>query len=162
MKKGFIFRRAKPADLKNIQRLSRKLFRFEDRHFDQTLDQNWPFGSGKKFFKKKIAGRNHFAEVAETKNVMIGYLAGGIYKGIPWRQRGVYAELDNMFIESRFRGRGVGEKLVKDFLDWCRQKKVDFVQVTASSKNKNAIGFYRRTGFRNYALVLEMERPGRN
>lgn len=157
MKKEFIFRKAKIKDLKSILRLTFELFKIEDRKYDPTLNVNWPYGEGKKFFRRKIVEKDSFVEVVERKGKIMGYLCGGIFKFLPYfgREKAVYAELYYVIIKEKCRGKKFGQRLVKDFLKWCRKKKVDYVTVTASVKNKPAINFYRKSSLKDYALVLE-------
>ena len=155
MKDNFIFRTATIKDLNDVLRLNFELFKLEDKKYDKTLNRNWTYREGKKFFRKRILWKKSFMEVVEYKGKTVGYLCGEIFKGIPWRQKAIYAELDNMFVEGKYRGKKLGTKLVKDFLNWCKKKKVGYVEVVASFSNKNAIGFYNRSGFKDYALILE-------
>ena len=156
MKEKIVIRRATLKDLKEIQRLSRLLFEKEYKEYDKSLDSTWNDGEGKKYFKNRITSKNGFVEVAELKDKVIGYLCGGLYERRFYRVPGVYAELDNMFIEKRYRGSGVGTSFSRDFVAWCKTKKVRFIAVTASAKNKHAISFYRKVGFKDYNLTLEM------
>ena len=62
-----------------------------------------------------------------------------------------------MLIEKRFRAKKLGSKLTKDFIDWCKKNKVDYVSVTSSGKNELALNFYRKFGFKDYDFVFEMK-----
>jgi len=67
------------------------------------------------------------------------------------------AELDNMFVEEKFRNNGLGRVLVDNFIDWCEKKRVDYIDVRASMRNAGGIQFYKRAGFKDYDIVLEMK-----
>ncbi len=41
------------------------------------------------------------------------------------------------------------------FVEWCKNKNVKILSVSASAENKQAIGFYHKNGFEDYSLVLE-------
>ncbi len=58
---------------------------------------------------------------------------------------------------AKFRGKGIGRKLTENFVNWCKKNKVEYITVTAFAKNKQAIDFYRKLGFRDYELDLEMK-----
>jgi len=60
------------------------------------------------------------------------------------------------YTKKKFRGKGLGSKLTKDFIDWCKKNKVNYISVTASNQNKSALNFYRNSGFKDYELTLEM------
>lgn len=63
--------------------------------------------------------------------------------------------MGDMIIDKRFRGKGIGSILIKDFLNWCKSKKVTYISATASAKNEKIINFYRKLGFKDYNLTLE-------
>ena len=157
MKEDFIFRKAELKDLKDILRLVFELLKLEDKKYDPTLNVNWPYRSGKDFLRKKIRSRNSFFEVIERSGKIIGFLYSSIYRGLPYRQKAIYAELYHMFIKEEYRGRKLGQKLIKDFLNWCKKNRVDYVQSVPSVNNKPAISFYKKMGFKEYALVLEIK-----
>ena len=70
-------------------------------------------------------------------------------------KKGIYAEAENMFIDDNFRGKGLGGKFMKNFMKWCKTKKVNYVFVRATIKNKLGINFYRKCGFKDYDLILK-------
>ena len=153
---NFIIRKAKQSDLKEIIRLNYDLFKKEYKDFDKTLNMGWTHKAGKKIFKEKISdSKNSFLEVIEYKGKIIGYLCGSLDIIADYRNKKKYGTLDNMFIEKRFRGSGLGTKITQNFVNWCKNKKVSIISVTASSKNKPTIEFYRKNGFADYDLVLE-------
>lgn len=62
-----------------------------------------------------------------------------------------------MLVDKKFRGQGIGRKLTKDFIDWCKKNKADYISVTASTANKEAVSLYKKSGFKNYDVTLEMK-----
>lgn len=158
MTNDFIFRKATTKDLKDTLRLNSELCKKEYREFDKTQNLDWTYGKeGRKFFREKIIKKNSFVWVAEKRRKVIGYLSGGMAKRIPWRKKAQYAYLGSIFIEKEFRERGLGAALVKNFIDWCKKKRVNYISVATLAKNKSAIDFYRHSGFRDYDLVLELK-----
>jgi len=158
MKDDFIIRKANIKDLEDILRLNYQLFQREYKKFDKSLDLNWTYSKkGKKCFKERIAKRDGFVEVVENKNKIIGYLCGGISERLFYRKKAKYAELESILIESKFRGKSLGTKLTKDFIDWCKRNKVDYVSVNAFAKNELSLNLYRKFGFKDYNLSLEMK-----
>lgn len=156
MKNRFVVRRANLKDLRDILKLNFDLFKKEYREFDKSLDLKWTYGKkGKKYFRNRITKRNGFVEVAENNGKIIGYICGGVNKRFPYRIEAKYAELENIFIEKKFRNKGLGGKMIKDFLKWCKKNKIDYVSVIASAKNKSAINFYRKQGLKDHDLALE-------
>jgi len=151
----FIIRKAKTRDLEGVLRLNLELFKKEYREFDKSLDLNWTYKRGKKYFRDRIVKKDGFVEVIENKGEIIGYLCGGITRGLFYRKKSKYAEMEDMLIEKKFRSKGLGTKLTRDFINWCKNNKVNYISATASVENKSAINFYKNLGFEEYNLTLE-------
>ena len=155
-------REAKIKDLSFILKLNKKLFVKEYNEFDDSLNLDWTYSKrGQEYFSERIKYNNGKVLVVEKENTIIGYLCGGIQeqeKGIEfYRKDGIYAELENMFIEEKFRNLGIGSKIVKLFIEWCKGKKVDHINVAAHFQNKKALKFYRRYGFNDYDAKLDLK-----
>lgn len=150
-----LVRKATINDLAIIQQLNDRLFELEIESFDPTLTPKWALSEkGRAYFADMI--ENGFVIVAEEGEDVIGYLAGRI--GLKqFYQQGLRAELDNMFIDESYRGRGVGKNLINLFLKECKKEKVSSVRVTASAKNKNAIAFYEKIGFYKKDITLAID-----
>jgi GNAT superfamily N-acetyltransferase len=63
-----------------------------------------------------------------------------------------------MLVTQGYRRQGIGRKLADAFLDWCDDNKVKYINVTASAKNADTIGFYRSLGFCDYDVKLQIEK----
>lgn len=152
--KGVKTRRARPSELKIIQDLNYTLFQ-SDKERDEFLNHRWPYiKDGKEYFKKRIAGKNGICLVAEVDGKVVGYLAGGLKKVRSWRPV-KRTELENMLVIEKFRSKGIGDKLVKEFLKWSKEKGVKRAQVVAYVTNVRAIKFYKRMGFAPESISLE-------
>ncbi len=65
--------------------------------------------------------------------------------------------ISNLVIDERFRGRGLGENLLRAATAHCRQRDVLELHVWTGFDNAPAIGLYRKLGFVDRALLLELE-----
>lgn len=103
-----LIRKATIDDLNKIQNLNNELFKLEKENYDSTLVLNWPLTEeGKNYFKNLII--NDYVVVALIDNEIVGYLAGtindkGSYEEIQ------YGEINNMLVNSNYRGYGIGKK----------------------------------------------------
>lgn len=151
-----IVRKSSIKDLNDVIRLNLDLFKKEYKEFDKSLDMKWPHSrNGKSYFSLRASGNDGFCVVAENNKKIIGYLCGGL-RGCGYREKANYAELENMLVDKKFRGKGVGTMLANEFLAWCKDNKVKYISVTASAQNTPTIEFYRKLGFRDYGLTLEL------
>lgn len=149
-----IIRCATLNDLQAIQNLNYELFKLEKENFDPTLVVNWPLSEeGKEYFEDLID--NQYVAVAVLNDNIIGYLAGtinelGSYEMIQ------YGEINNMLVDNKYRGSGVGNQLINKFKDYCADKGIHNLKVVASAKNINAIKFYKKQGFEEFDITLTL------
>ena len=147
-----LIRKAKIDDLIIIQELNNGLFELEKENYDSTLTRNWPLTEeGKEYFTDLI--NNSYVIVAELDNNIVGYLAGSINEKGSYEEV-QYGEINNMFIKDKCRGLGIGKSLINNFKNYCKSNGINNLKVTASYKNKNAIEFYKKSGFEEFDLTL--------
>jgi ribosomal protein S18 acetylase RimI-like enzyme len=148
-------RNATIKDLESVQELNFKLFK-HDSKYDDTLDVKWPYSkNGLFYFKKSLTNKNKITLVCENnRNIMIAYLIGGIMKTYSYRKNIKIAELENTFVESKYRKEGIGTKLFDEFKKWAKSQKVSQLKVYAYSKNTNALLFYSKNKFKEEELIL--------
>jgi len=152
-----VIRKAKEDDLKDIQELSQQLF-IHDQEFIPYLDMNWSYeGIGVNYFKDKISGKTGVCFIADVDGKIVGYLTGGLVKSDSWRTIVKMTELDSMIVADKFRGQKIGKILFEQFMKWSKSIKAERIKVRASAGNFNAIKFYEKIGFVQYATELEQE-----
>jgi ribosomal protein S18 acetylase RimI-like enzyme len=103
-------------------------------------------------FEKRMEGlkeRDHFvAYVAESKSEKVGYCVATV--------AGLVGEIDSLFVKGSYRGKGAGEKLMSLALKWLRGHRCETLKVSIAEGNEKAIGFYKRFGFAERFIVMEM------
>ncbi len=149
-------RKASIKDLKDIIELNKKLFEYESKKFDDTLNLDWS-SKNKEYFKESITSEESIAIVVDDEGIIVGYLIGGIKKAEDYRKIDRIAELDNMLLLQEYRSKGIGSKLCDEFTEWAKKKGVKIVRVVASARNGLAISCYKKKGFNDYNLTLEKE-----
>jgi diamine N-acetyltransferase len=70
------------------------------------------------------------------------------------------AEIDSLFIQSQFRGHGIGSELMHRALAWFRAAGATSTIISVTHGNDKAIAFYRRFGFYPRAVVLRQRDEG--
>ena len=146
-------RKASLKDLEEIKKLNQELF-YHDLNFDNTLDVKWP-DKNKNYYKKRITNKDSLALVVESEKKIIGYLFGAITDAQNYRTIKKIAELENMLILQEHRGKGIGKRLIKEFIGWAKSKKRKRIKVIASAQNQQAIAVYKNSGFSECAMILE-------
>lgn len=147
-------RRANINDLRKIQELNNELFDLELNSSDHTLVRNWPLSiEGEEYFKDLIL--KDYVYVCVDSGEIVGYLAGSIVDVSYIRNK--YAEVNNMCVSDKCRGKGVGHLLLESFKNDVKDLGIMELRVTASSKNSNARSFYERNNFKEFEVTYRME-----
>jgi ribosomal protein S18 acetylase RimI-like enzyme len=142
-------------DVDAIIELSSQLCINEHNFYDNTVDVDYPIKNKDHFINNM---RNGFglAIVAINRGRIEGYLIGSISETGDYRNLDRIAEIDSMFVKPNIRSKGVGEKLMNRFIEWANVQ-VKRVKVVVSANNNRGIKFYRKAGFVDHEIVLEME-----
>lgn len=149
-------RKASINNLKDIQRLNHKLFELEYSNFDSSLKVGWSYEKeGTKYFTNMITNKIVFICIDENNNI-VGYLAGNTDIKTSYNTKSM-AEIDNMIVEEKYRKEGLGTRLINKFKEYCLELGIQELKVTASSKNSNAINFYKKNGFENFETTLKIK-----
>ena len=141
--------------MKHIQDLNHRLCKKEHDEFDDTINSDWPFKNGEEYFKERI--ENGCALIAVINDKHVGYLVGGIVSVEYYRKVKIVAELENMFVDDRFRNMKIGTKLCEKFSEWCKNNKVSRIKTVVSAGNVKGQNFYRKSGFKDYSISFEKE-----
>ncbi|MBD3253115.1 GNAT family N-acetyltransferase [Candidatus Pacearchaeota archaeon] len=149
-------RKAVEDDVKIILEFNQELFDYEYENFDKTLDCQWP-PNNKNYFKNSINKDNSVALVAVDGKKVVGYLVGCLAESEDYRKISKIAEIDNMFVISEYRNKGVGSFLCEEFFNWVRSKGIRRAKVIVSAKNESAIAFYKKCGFSDYNYIFELD-----
>lgn len=154
----FTIRKAKLDDLPEISKLNLELFNIQHQ-FDPTANIEWTFSEdGQEYLKKRISSENDFVEVAEDENKnIVGYIMCTTLKRPLYRIDAKYAELESIYIKPEYQGAKLGSQLTNNFINWCRQNKVNYVSVIPASQNEEAVKFYRKSGFSDYDLIMQLK-----
>jgi len=151
-------RKATIEDLRIIQELNNKLCKRENIDFDSTVNPEFANSDGGlSYFKNALASDENLALIAEDANTPIGYIVGGIEKVGDFRNIPNLCEVDNMWVDEKYRSQGIGKQFMNELEIWAKNKGVRRMRVVASYKNEKGINFYKREGFDEYDLILEKD-----
>ncbi len=88
------------------------------------------------------------AYVAQDNGENIGYCIASV--------DGLNGKIDSLFVKTAYRGRGVGEKVMSLALKWLEEQKCETVRVSIAEGNEAALDFYRRFGFAERLVVMQL------
>ena len=142
-------------DLDSIRALNVKLFENEQ-NWHPTNRREWvDEPNGKSYYAARLLGENGVVFKAIVDGRIIGYLCGGWLRKYPFRKERLFAELENMYVDEKFRSMGIGKKLMEEFEKWCKAKGVETITVECVYENEKALKFYNTNGFKNHSVKLE-------
>lgn len=148
-------RQATIKDVPLLQKLNQEVF-VEDFQYDNDLDMDWAMGEkGKNYFTKAVSSDESACFVAEIESRATGYIAVG-HKTTPFRKSS-YLEVENIGVSPGFRSQGIGAELIKKAKDRGKERGYNHLFVNSYFHNHRAVEFYKRNGFAEIDLGLEME-----
>ena len=105
--------------------------------FGSTLERELALEEGD--WRQRLARRAQF--VVSAGGSSVGTAAGAR------SQDGTSADLISMWVDPAWRGRGVGDLLVREVLAWAERKRIGEVRLWVTDGNRRAERLYRRHGF---------------
>lgn len=135
-------RRAIEGDLKVIHPLLEQLM-------------SAPVGRRHVMWEGALRSESYAAWIAELHGTPAGFVDLFIFPDVAHGSN--IGVVSNLVVDEQFRGRGLGEDLLRAATEHCRQRDVVELHVWTDFDNAPAIGLYRRSGFVDRALLLELE-----
>jgi ribosomal protein S18 acetylase RimI-like enzyme len=97
------------------------------------------------------------AWLLETHHKALGYAI--LTYNFDLEYGGVEGMLTDLYVEKRFRDRGVGSLALYEIEDFCRERGIRTIELQVQHHNKSAETFYRKAGFRilpRKVMILEV------
>ncbi len=57
------------------------------------------------------------------------------------------AVIEDMIVDEKYRGKGIGEKILKDLIRWAKEQGVEVIELTTNPKRVAANALYQKVGF---------------
>jgi GNAT superfamily N-acetyltransferase len=145
-------------DLPSVVELNHALA-LEDAAGDPFIDRSWVVEGGEQSIRRVVqASQEHDAWeccwVALVGDDIIGYVDGGWKDSASWRPVKA-TEVRSIFVKAPFRGRGIGRRLMSEFLRWSEEQQAQAVELGVFFSNKRAIAFYHSLGFAPTLMTME-------
>lgn len=111
------------------------------------------------YFGRTIRSRNGFLIVMEDEGEIVGYLLARIEKDIPVFKNDRIGYISDIYLEERFRKRGLGLRMFDESMRWFKEKGVENVTLKVLSYNSEAHDAYRRWGFKDvyYDMLFDIK-----
>ena len=150
--------KAKVSDLNSLKLLWLGLYKHHDPYRDpyyyprlKNAPEVW-----KKYIKKELRKKNFIILVATIDNQIVGYLTAHLkLYNPPVFKRKQTSYVHDVFVDTEFRNQGIGKILMLHLEKILKKKKVKLLRLEVHYKNKKAIKFYKKIGFRDHLIHLQ-------
>ena len=143
-------------DLDDLAGSTADLFAEDGVTRDRLRDPAWPRDNARPWCEGLIAAPDALVLVAVEDKAVIGHLIG-TYSPASSMWTASRAELVTTYVSESHRGRGIGGRMVEDFVDWGRDRGAARLHVSAYAANGSAIRFYQRYGFVPLSIELALD-----
>lgn len=106
------------------------------------------------YFRKYFQKHPETFILAENKEGVVGYAIGQIKNEL--------GRFISLAVEPNFRQNGIGTALSNFLIELFQKNRVKEISLRVRMKNKVAISFYERLGFKPYKVVKEYYRDGKD
>lgn len=151
-------KKASLKDLEIIYNFNVDLAKHEIR-FDSV--RKWPkkkkhYHRGYEDLRKKLKKRDCRFFIAEDKGKPIGFIEGCVKKTPPFYKYSRRGEIGPTFVIKEYRKKNIGRELAKEMLGWFKSKDINWVQLTTHAENINSINFWKKLGFKEYSIRMNL------
>ncbi len=105
----------------------------------------------KKEFEEFVSSSKLITFLVEADNKTVAYINCKIHRSF-WTKRGY---IDDIFVKKEFRKKGYGTRLMNEFSDFLRKKRIKEIELSVNPKNLCAIHLYKELGFGKIKYVME-------
>ncbi|KAF2331129.1 GNAT family N-acetyltransferase [Flavobacterium ginsenosidimutans] len=96
-------------------------------------------------FNENISNPKNLYLIAENENEGLGFISFHTQNLL--HHCGLVGEIQEFFIHQKYRGQGVGRKLVDEILKYSEQNNLKSIEVTTNKKRIENVAIYENLGF---------------
>ena len=138
-------------EIPEINKMLTDLIQDERNNYDSNINENYKV---QEFYEKLIDSDNKIILVARDNDTILGYVYGFIQdNGNLFNNK--IAKLDALFVKEQYRGNGIARSLIREFINWARENKVAYIELSVCKDNTNAINLYKNEGFNIDKICLK-------
>ena len=139
-------RRAKSKDVPQLARLIKEYDRYEYKLDPFIKPERNHLRAARNFLKKGIV----FVAEAGT---LVGFANGSVFKGGGWK----IGSPQNAFMLPKYRGKGIGTKMLRMIIDWCKKRNAQYIISFVHGGNKKALKTWKNRGFKVSGYQIRMK-----
>jgi Acetyltransferases len=122
----------------------------DEKQYDRNINQKCVINN---FYENMFNNETACLLLVKHKSKYIGYLYGYIVdSGNAYLEK--VAQLDAMYVESKYRKSGIGKKLIEEFKNWAKNKNIKFLELKVCNNNIAALKLYEKQNFKNIKTIM--------
>lgn len=125
-----------------------------EREFNNNINPDYKV---KNWFENFYNEDTNAVLIAKDNDNIIGYVYVQITSTENSLMQNKEALIDGLFIDSKYRGKGISKMLMSKAEEWAKKNNVKYLYVNVLEDNTKAIGLYRKLNFNNFELKLKKE-----
>jgi ribosomal protein S18 acetylase RimI-like enzyme len=138
-------RKAKSSDIPHLVELLRELFSIEaDFDFNAGLQEQG-------LFMVLQSPKTRCIMVAEIDKNVVGMCTGQLV--VSTAKGGFSGLIEDMVINKKFRGKGLGTSLLEEVEKWCLSSGARRIQLLADKNNTKGLAFYEKCNWQKTQLI---------
>lgn len=150
-----IIRDIKISDYKGIDKLMQQVHSLHvENRPDLYVDIEYPYTLGE--FAEIVENKDIISVLAEEDNEIVGLCIVTIKNKSGMVEKKI-AYMDDLCVDERFRGQGIGKKLFNFVSNKAKEKGAKRLDLMVWSFNKKALSFYEELGMTPQRYILEKE-----
>ena len=143
-----LIRKVKLADLNSIFSLNEKIFIHHSKNKNFPKMKKNAAKISRKYLKRQIHNKNAQIFIVESDEKPIGFAMFTIVKFPPIFIIEKEVRLAAIFVEKKYRKKGIAQKLIKEGRKWGKTKGLNHMNLGVSARNKQALAAYKKAGFK--------------
>ncbi len=123
-----------------------------EKQMNNNIDLRSEIKDFNKDFPKLFKKNKYF--LAEEDGRIFGFIGGEIKIGSGFFKNKRIGAIHALFVEEKYRNKGIGAELIKKFISWLKMKKAEIAELAVSSNNSAAIKLYKNIGFKEFIIQM--------
>jgi ribosomal protein S18 acetylase RimI-like enzyme len=154
----FVIRRMSPGDMDAVVRLWKGEVEYHTSIDPRLAVREDAEESFRQFLTRIAASQSDVIVLAaDVGGEIAGFLVGMIRERTPVFVRSTHGYITDIYVDPRFRRRGIGRRLVEAAEEWFAARGMDHVRLQVAAANEAGLAFWRSVGFGDYFLTLWKE-----
>jgi ribosomal protein S18 acetylase RimI-like enzyme len=150
---NIIIRKSQLSDLEKLLEFEQGVIASE-RPFDRSLKNHKITYYD---LKKLMSNENAQLVVAEHEGELIASGYALLKKSEPFEKFDYFSYLGFMFVDPRYRRKGINKKVIDSLIDWSKSKGIDEIRLDVFDQNESAVSAYEKLGFSKTLVQMRIE-----